>query len=88
MDFEEFSQPYAHLPARPLPKKRLTIDIDEINDFEQQAPHPQKPAEGAAGQGQGRREEQGREERQGPQAVEWLRLREQAEGQRARIEAL
>jgi hypothetical protein len=31
-----------HLPARPLPKKKLTIDIDEINDFEQQQPAPQK----------------------------------------------
>jgi hypothetical protein len=67
-----------HLPARPLPKKKLTIDIDEINDFEQQQPAPQK-AELT------RREEEGRHSLG---AVEFLKMREQLEGQRARIDAL
>jgi hypothetical protein len=89
VDFEEYSQPPSHLPARPLPKKRLTIDIDEIYDFEQQQqPHPKPPELAPA---QPKKDEC--EQRQSfslpdKQAIECLRLRELVEGQRARIEAM
>lgn len=74
IDFEEFSQPSSHLPARPLPKKRLTIDIDEIYDFDQLQTQP-KPSENVMTQG-GKRDEFERQSlTTDKQAIECLRLR-------------